>query len=53
VRYAVDPAWRGELPRTYLFDRAHRAEARSGKVSAREISEWIARAAPRTRKISR
>jgi thiol-disulfide isomerase/thioredoxin len=43
VRFAVDPAWRGELPRTYLYDRAHRAVARSGKLPAREISDWIAR----------
>jgi thiol-disulfide isomerase/thioredoxin len=41
VRYAVDPAWRGELPRTYLYDAAHRALARSGKLPAREISDWI------------
>ena len=53
VRFAVDPAWRGELPRTYLYDRAHRALARSGKMPAREISDWItnnaagARPAPR------
>jgi hypothetical protein len=53
VRYAVDPAWRGELPRTYLYDRAHRGVARSGKVPAHEISDWVARAAPRTREISR
>jgi thiol-disulfide isomerase/thioredoxin len=45
VRYAVDPAWRGELPRTYLYDRAHRATVRSGKMPASEISDWIARAA--------
>jgi thiol-disulfide isomerase/thioredoxin len=43
VRHAVDPAWRGELPRTYLYDRAHRAVARSGKIPAREISDWIGR----------
>jgi hypothetical protein len=53
VRHAIDPAWRGELPRTYLFDRAHRAVARSGKVPAREISDWIARAAQGTREIAR
>jgi thiol-disulfide isomerase/thioredoxin len=47
VRHAIDPSWRGELPRTYLFDRAHRAVATSGKLAAREISDWIARAAGR------
>jgi thiol-disulfide isomerase/thioredoxin len=53
VRYAVDPAWRGELPRTYLFDRAHRAVARSGKVPAGEISDWIARVALGSHEVAR
>jgi thiol-disulfide isomerase/thioredoxin len=42
VRYALDPAWRGELPRTYLFDAGHRAEGRSGRVDAKWMSEWLA-----------
>ena len=43
VRYAVDRTWRGELPRTYLFDAAHRAEARSGKLDQRWLQGWLAR----------
>lgn len=43
VRYAVDPAWRGELPRTYLFDAAHRSQARSGRVDVKWLSDWLAR----------
>jgi len=43
VRYAVDPAWRGELPRTYLFDRAHRFEAVSGTLSESELLRWLER----------
>jgi thiol-disulfide isomerase/thioredoxin len=50
VRYAVDPAWRGELPRTYLFDAAHRAEARSGKLDERALKAWLARVAAGTAK---
>lgn len=43
VRYAVDPAWRGELPRTYLFDRTHRAESVSGTLAEPELLRWFAR----------
>ena len=43
VRYAVDPAWRGELPRTYLFDRGHRVETVTGTLSYRELSRWLER----------
>lgn len=41
VRFAVDRAWRGELPRTYLFDAQHRSEARSGRFDRRWIETWI------------
>lgn len=44
VRHSVDPRWRGELPRTYFYERDHRAEARSGKVDAAAASKWLARA---------
>jgi thiol-disulfide isomerase/thioredoxin len=36
VRYAVDPKWRGELPRTYYFDASHKASAFSGAPM-----EWL------------
>jgi thiol-disulfide isomerase/thioredoxin len=45
VRFAVDRTWRGELPRTYLYDAAHRAEARSGKLDERWLRGWFAREA--------
>lgn len=32
LRYAIDPKWRGELPRTYLFDAAGTATAISGPL---------------------
>jgi thiol-disulfide isomerase/thioredoxin len=43
IRYAVDRTWRGELPRTYLFDAAHRAEARSGRLDRQWVEGWLAR----------
>jgi len=41
VRYAVDPGWRGELPRTYLFDAAHRATVHSGRLDAKALEQWL------------
>lgn len=43
VRYAVDRSWRGELPRTYLFDAGHRYEARSGRYDPRWLEDWLAK----------
>ncbi len=44
LRYAIDPAWRGELPRSYLFDAAHRREAHSGLLSEAQLNAWLERA---------
>ena len=49
VRYSVDRTWRGELPRTYLFDAQHRAEARSGRFDRRWIANWQSRQKPAQR----
>ena len=43
LRYSVDRAWRGELPRTYFFEADHRAEARSGALDRSWIEAWISR----------
>jgi thiol-disulfide isomerase/thioredoxin len=43
VRFAVDRSWRGELPRTYLYDAEHHAEGRSGPAEAGWIEPWLAR----------
>lgn len=43
IRYAVDPRWRGELPRTYFFDASHRSEASTGSVSSAQVERWVAR----------
>lgn len=46
LRYAVDPRWRGELPRTYFYDAEHRASAVSGRIDAVQLSDWLDRTAP-------
>jgi thiol-disulfide isomerase/thioredoxin len=43
VRYAIDPSWRGELPRTYLFDAQHRRETHSGTLAPKALDIWLAR----------
>ena len=43
LRYAIDPAWRGELPRSYLFDAAHRREAHSGLLKEAQLKDWLKR----------
>ncbi|MBE0627499.1 MAG: TlpA family protein disulfide reductase [Burkholderiales bacterium] len=43
LRYAVDRSWRGELPRTYFFDAAHRYEARSGLPDKAWVENWFRR----------
>lgn len=41
LRYAVDPAWYGELPRTYFYDSTHRREAYSGVLAERQLKDWL------------
>jgi thiol-disulfide isomerase/thioredoxin len=43
LRYTVDRAWRGEVPRSYFFDASHRAEIRTGPVDPRWAEDWLAR----------
>ena len=40
LRADVDRKWRGELPRTYLYDRAHQATAVSGKLNSQQLDIW-------------
>jgi thiol-disulfide isomerase/thioredoxin len=47
VRFAVDRQWHGELPRTYLYDASHRAQARSGVAEPGWIEAWLAQQPPR------
>jgi thiol-disulfide isomerase/thioredoxin len=46
VRFAVDRSWRGELPRTYLFDSEHRAISHTGVLEMAWIEAWMRREAP-------
>lgn len=41
LRASVDKKWRGELPRTYLYDRAHQASAHSGKLRPEQLAAWL------------
>ena len=42
VRHAVDPGWRGELPRTYLVGRDQRVQAISGTLKEEDLKRWLA-----------
>lgn len=41
TRYAIDPRWRGELPRTYYFDADHRMEVITGKPDPERVRAWF------------
>lgn len=41
LRWSIDPAWYGEVPRTYLFDATHRATGRSGRLDAAAVERWL------------
>ena len=41
LRYEIDPSWYGELPRSYLFNRRHQRQARSGLLSAELLQVWL------------
>jgi thiol-disulfide isomerase/thioredoxin len=42
-RMAIDPKWRGELPRTYLYDAQHQRVAVSGLMDEQTLREWLKR----------
>lgn len=46
LRHAIDPAWRGELPRAYFFDAAHRRKTHSGMQDEARLRDWLRRNAP-------
>lgn len=41
LRYAVDPGWYGELPRTYLYNARHQREAVTGVLSEKKLKAWL------------
>lgn len=46
LRASIDPVWRGELPRSYLFDAAHRGEAHSGMLDETRLRNWLRQSRP-------
>ncbi len=42
LRYEVDPTWRGELPRSYLYGADGRRQAFSGGLSRQTLEHWVA-----------
>lgn len=40
LRYAIDPRWRGELPRTYLFDADHHSTTVVGRLNGEALEIW-------------
>jgi thiol-disulfide isomerase/thioredoxin len=45
IRFAIDPKWRGELPRSYYVDAAGHVEARSGVPERAWLEGWLSRQA--------
>lgn len=43
LRYAIDPGWHGELPRTLFHDASGRAIGRSGIVDSAWLADWVRR----------
>ena len=41
LRYEIDPAWYGELPRTYFFDAGHQRSGKSGAMSLEDFESQI------------
>ena len=41
LRYNIDPAWYGELPRTYFYDATHQVTPLSGKISNSFLNKWF------------
>jgi thiol-disulfide isomerase/thioredoxin len=41
LRYSIDPAWYGELPRTYFYDADHQITSLSGKIPKAFLDKWF------------
>ena len=40
LRYSIDKAWYGELPRTYYYDNSHQVKAVSGSPDLTWLKNW-------------
>ena len=43
LRYSIDKAWYGELPRTYYYDNAHQVKAVSGSSDLIWLKSWASK----------
>ena len=43
LRYSIDKAWYGELPRTYYYDNAHQVKAISGSPDLIWLKSWASK----------
>ena len=43
LRYSIDPRWRGELPRSYLFKNSKIQDFHSGVLTNDKLKEWISK----------
>lgn len=43
LRHAIDPNWRGEMPRSYWFDGRGRVRAYSGLIDAARVAQMLPR----------
>lgn len=41
LRAAIDPAWQGELPRSYLYDKKHQRKATVGELDKTKLKAWL------------
>ncbi len=41
LRYRIDPAWYGELPRSYFYQASHQRQAHSGRLSNEMLRSWL------------
>jgi thiol-disulfide isomerase/thioredoxin len=41
LRYEIDPAWAGELPRTVMIDRDGKATVLSGVADLAQVRQWL------------
>lgn len=47
LRFAIDPDWFGELPRSYFYDATHARRAHSGTLRETTVRQWLADAEER------
>ncbi|MDX2507758.1 MAG: TlpA family protein disulfide reductase [Gammaproteobacteria bacterium] len=41
MRYAIDPTWYGELPRSYFHHKQHKRQVKSGRLDEDVLIAWI------------